>query len=328
MHSNTGALVSLKAERNKKNRWGYLDKKGLFGIPATFVQAGDFTQGMALVQTAEGNCAGINSNGEILWTHEARGICLSENEFRARVKETAKAKYIRDDNVFLFSRTIEKDGIDITQVIDSAGRLIWHNVSFEDSAAIDLMTYVSTLEAIEKKENNKYENAVEKFTENCSEYGLVPSSKPIPRLMCGGRYRASFFSEDLAYLEFRDQNGTKKLYITDSGKLGLMLPAEILVAGHFFDGLAPACVNSGSPWCKDTQRVKLGFIGKNGQFDVEPEFSPEYDFIDRVKFQEGICILKKGGRLGAINKKGEEVVPFEYISMSNYHEGLCAVLTE
>lgn len=320
--------MSSEAERNKKNRFGYLDKRGLFVLPASFVRAGNFFQGVALVETTEErNCAGINSNGEILWQVKARGICLSANDFRARVKEAAGAS-TQGDKAFLFNRVIEEAGRKILQIIDSAGRLIWQNVSVEEpSSAVDLATYVAALEAAERAESNKYELAVEKFTGNCGEYGLHPKLSPLPRLLCGPRYRTGLFSDGLAYLDFREKNGTKKLYITESGELGLMLPKEIVAVGNFSDGLAPACVLSDKPPYRNIS-ARLGFIDKNGHFVIEPEYSPEYDVLGEIRFQEGICTLRKGNKMGAINKKGEEVVPFKYSSMSGYYEGLCAAFVD
>ncbi|MCH2224153.1 MAG: WG repeat-containing protein [Crocinitomicaceae bacterium] len=63
---------------------------------------------------------------------------------------------------------------------------------------------------------------------------------------------------------------------------------------------------------------KYGFMSPNG---IE-----EINGFDNVSFfSEGLVVVQMGDNFGVINKKGQEVIPFEYDAISDFHNGLAVV---
>lgn len=58
---------------------------------------------------------------------------------------------------------------------------------------------------------------------------------------------------------------------------------------------------------QDSKTGKFGFTDDQGEWVIQPQFEEGEDFIDY-----DFAFVKKGGKWGVINRKGETVLPFEY----------------
>ena len=96
------------------------------------------------------------------------------------------------------------------------------------------------------------------------------------------------------------ESNTYFLYKNEKGETMLELSGDIVFAGYFSEGLAPAI----------NQEGELGFINRRGEWVIQPK----YDFywgqlIDYTNFS---CPTFRGGyafipRHGYINKEGKEL---------------------
>ena len=48
-------------------------------------------------------------------------------------------------------------------------------------------------------------------------------------------------------------------------------------------------------------------------------------FKDATIFREGLCAVKKEGKWGYIDKKGNTVIPFKYVSATEFEDGFAQV---
>lgn len=70
---------------------------------------------------------------------------------------------------------------------------------------------------------------------------------------------------------------------------------------------------------KDSKTGKFGFTDDQGEWTIQPQFEEGEDFVDY-----DFAFVKKGGKWGVINRKGETVLPFEYDkpSYGDYNDDL------
>jgi len=95
---------------------------------------------------------------------------------------------------------------------------------------------------------------------------------------------------------------------------------------NFHNGFAAIEINS-----------KLGFINYEGNLVIPPIYENDsYDVIrdesemnlneanynNKCKFSDGLISLKKEGKYGILNTKGETIVPFEYEYIGDFHDSL------
>ena len=122
---------------------------------------------------------------------------------------------------------------------------------------------------------------------------------------------------DYSYLEFCESNlargylnGNDLCYIDLRGKVVLNLK-DYKQSWGFHDGLAGVENHSG----------KWGFINKEGKLVID--FL--YDKISTDGFSDGLAWVKKDKNWGAIDKLGDEVIPFEYEYVDSFNHGLASV---
>lgn len=161
-------------------------------------------------------------------------------------------------------------------------------------------------------------------------------------------------SVDFDYLQFYlDEKGNFALEVSeiDNGVCRVM---------PFNQGLAPYAVYYGG----DYNTVYYGFIDKNGNTVIEPQYTNfyadrvgsiyevfndniasvqnknglwggidktgktvipfEYDLL--MVFNEGLAVAKKNGKYGVIDTNNNIVIPFEYDNLSSYSNGVCVAI--
>ncbi len=120
-------------------------------------------------------------------------------------------------------------------------------------------------------------------------------------------------NETRDYLDY-DNEGMETIYNDDYTKMGyknaegveIIAPINFYV-GEFHDGIVRV------------QKEEYGpsqYYDKAGKLIVDDEFDSAYDF------NNGLAGVMKNGIMGAINTKGEVVIPFEYQWIGKFSEGL------
>jgi len=119
---------------------------------------------------------------------------------------------------------------------------------------------------------------------------------------------ASRFSEGFAAVKIKDKYG----YINKLGKI--VIKPKFYCAGEFEAGQASVCMNN-----KTYKRILINKKGKLAQKD------PKYDRVH--KFSEGMAIVEKDGKMGAINSEKNLVIYIDYDYLSSFREGLAVAKT-
>lgn len=89
----------------------------------------------------------------------------------------------------------------------------------------------------------------------------------------------------------------------------MVIDCQYRSASGFNEGLAVVAIDF------DSFSLGFGYIDKSNKLVIPAEF--EY----ANPFEEGYAIVKKYDRLGMIDHKGREVVPYKYIDMTPMHDG-------
>jgi hypothetical protein len=74
---------------------------------------------------------------------------------------------------------------------------------------------------------------------------------------------------------------------------------------------------------KTVKGTKWGYINKNGIFVIKPQYDSAMDFQDN-----GLAIVVKGNVSGLIDRYGRYIVPLMYSSITEFNEGLAAVVDD
>jgi hypothetical protein len=127
------------------------------------------------------------------------------------------------------------------------------------------------------------------------------------KLVIPAKYaQATIFSEGLAWVKSEDG---AFVAINETGEEVLRL-SEATGVRCFREGLAPFEMKGG----------KWGYVDKTGKVVIEPAYGIACDFT------HGLAAVEQNGVCGFINKKGETVIPMQYIDAHNFtSEGYAVV---
>ena len=120
--------------------------------------------------------------------------------------------------------------------------------------------------------------------------------------------RVSDFTRNLAIAA----QGRLKGYIDTTGKVHIRPQYNVI------DGYAENLAAAGYLEPDNSSSI-VGFINRQGQFVVEPEFE------NTGFFQEGLVNVKKDGKWGYLNREGQMVIPLQYEYAYLFVKGLAAV---
>ncbi len=266
-----------------------------------FASATEFSEeGLAIVKDAKGRFHTMNKNGEIISTLEDSRIMNINTLHEGMAKFTTHDYhygYVNDrleiviEPIYTFAQDFSEEFALVTDVeYDSE-----HNLLFDGkkSGFID-------------KNGDMVIEIPNEFARQWYEYHAYPDPM----------YETSSFSDGLARIyipgeEFPNENGeyiTPEFYYIDkTGQIKL----HGVESGIFTYGLAPA---------RESQSGLYGFIDKNGEFVIEPQFDYAYSFNE-----SGLALVFKhieddeyqsinDRKLGYINPKGEYIIPPIYHS--------------
>ena len=317
-------------ETNPKtfDQFGFIDRNDNFKIAPHFGFCGDFLDGLSLVQTERREgcpIAGIDKDGKSIFETPERGMC-KEKDFAENVIQDQKVTRPMEQS-WLLNRVIDINGKKIHQVIDTSRRLIWQNPpNLCGSNAVN----PTTLKFAERErfEETKVVDAKKRFLANCENYEIHPqsSTQALANVDFAGEHR---YSEGLVCVDVTDDEGrARKFFIDEDGALQFELSKDLFAVGDFHEGRAPVlkrvCEQDDAG---DYVEAKLGFIDRSGKLVIGCNYRTHYRYLGDTRFSEGLATVQGQDFFGVIDKSGRTIIPFKYIAMTEFHEGLCAADT-
>ena len=270
------------------DKYGYIDKTGRVIIPPQFLEAGNFSDGVAWVSFGS-----IQRNG---------GANLGIIDTMGHLTPTPQ---ITTNSYFLLPKPFSEGFAAFTQYNEMQGGKIHDNDA--------LIGYV-----------NKYGTVIlqPSFISGC------PFSSGLTSVVfAGSREQALIditlftritsdygffgcFSEGLQGVVHTENGNMKTGYIDRHGEIIIPLSESITYRGDFSEGLAPATVNGECTYTDIKGVIRI------------PPFKCESNY----PFKEGAAMIElDNGLLGYINKIGNWIIPAQYEKAGDFSEGLALV---
>jgi hypothetical protein len=297
------------------NYWGYIDHEGKFSINPQFNYAFAFSEGLALVQNAEGKFGYIDEKGKYIINPTFKQAMAFSEGLALVVKEDSQLEYIDKtgktslilppeiDKAFSFS-----DGLAPVSsngkygYIDTKGKII---VPTKYAFAKAFSSGLGLVAELDEKTNSMKWGYVNKQNEvkiKCqfsyaynfsNELAMVQNGTDYGYIDKEGSYKinpqfkfATDFNGDYACIKQGDLFG----YIDKEGKIAIN--PQYKSAEGFVDGVAVVSNSEG----------KFGTIDDQGTYKITPQF----DYLSR--FYDDIAIISMGNKIGMINAEGKIVV--------------------
>src|SRR5262249_10323402 len=120
----------------------------------------------------------------------------------------------------------------------------------------------------------------------------------------GPYVEAADFSEGWAAIW--DEEGCA--FIDATGQIVLRLPRNLNASSYsgFCEGLATAQVSSPSPRAPNVYKVREGYINRQGEWVIKPEFKLA------LPFRSGLACVQVRRKFGLIDREGHFIVPPEF----------------
>ncbi len=303
-------------------KWGYMDAKGKTIIKPKFSYATEFSEGIAIVQLLERKetessykvytkWGVINQKGElIIDTIFGRINAFSEGLAKASLPKLS-----------IFHKDYEKLKTQIRSgYIDSLGDFVipWELDDFKFNMASDfsegLARVAPAITLKEAKEIIKDKKLLETFSGifgNDENQKVHSSDNPYGFINMKGEL---VVENKFAYVgDFHEGLAFAKLYgdtlfgfIDKTGNF--IIQPQYESAGDFSEGLAAVSINS-----------KWGFIDKNNEIKIKPIYDYAKDF------KNGYVAIKIEEKYGFLNRKGELIVNGIYDRVGEFSNGLASV---
>jgi hypothetical protein len=305
-------------EQMLARRWGFIDKTGTSVIQLQFLQAGEFSEGLAPVQSAASAKWGyVDRRGNLVIAPQFDNVA-GFTEGLACVELDHKMGYVNNTGkmaipaIYVDARPFSEGLAEVT--------VKWSSLGSGREAIVSYIDRTGTLVIPPR------------FRDSYVPVWVNPLGKP-----------PGDFSEGLAGLILdKDARGDHRGYIDRNGNVVLELPNAILV-GRFSEGLAAVGLKG-----------KVGFLDHAGRFVVDPAFqlgqhvfseglaavavSGKLGFIDRTgkmiiapqfdwvtDFSEGRAITQvDGGDQIYIDKTGRHIFQAFHVQADKFSEGLAA----
>lgn len=292
---NASSFKEKLAAAKKNGKWGFINKTGVFVIPAMYEEAHDFSRGLAAVsknKTADGYTLTyygyIDKTGKQIlpFVYDKAG------NFRSISPEHEGALVWRGFVPYL----IDKKGIEEGTFTGLDKELIVTDLNWISEDKSDIL-----VEARERYSGIKY-----------GVYG----------------YFATIFMVKPEYSEIQlskePYTGMEYYFVKKGNRIGLFdryssqIPA---VYDHiqFNDSLVYAI----SDIKTENNQVKSGTFSL---YDLNLKLltKNKYEFI--TGFSDGLAKVKRDGKIGFINKNGEEIIPTAYEDAGDFSSGLVSIL--
>lgn len=291
------------------DKWGYVNKSGKYIINPQFAEASTIKNGLALVQTMDGEYGFINEKGKFVINPQFDdaeqfhdGLALVETDGNSGFINK-KGKYVigplECEDALSFS-----EGLTFVSPYDS-GPVCYDtkgNVKFELSEVAKVYSFNEGMARIVDVEGNYgfidkngtvIVNPQFKDAEDFSEgLAAVEDNGNWGYIDKKGNYvinpqfdNAVVFSEGLAAFK----SGKTYGFVNKKGEI--VINPQFMMAGDFKNGLAVVV----------SKNEKCGFINKKGKYVITPQFNLSTDFID------DIAIVELNEKIGIIDKQGKYI---------------------
>lgn len=310
----------------KNGKWGYINKAGTMVIPAIYEDATSFSCGMAAVSKVVSDEDGeqsprygyIDKTGKQLlpFTYEEAG------EFRKTGPDSYNAIVMSG-----FKRgLIDKSGNltkDLPGMPDGAFIL---NLEWADDDSDDLMVELS--KGYSTRYYGVYSCFADGFLVKPDLYPIQPVRDPftgqryymIKKLGKSGLVKSFVSSLETAYDHIQFEDGVVLAFSDLKTENQQFVSANITLFDRYLDTLSSHTYESIRAFSEGFAWVKragkVGFINQKG----EEVIKPTYD--DAGQFSAGLVSVLKDQKVGVLNPKGEVVIPFDYEDIGAFSEGV------
>ena len=266
---------------------GLIDPTGKFILEPNYLDIGSFSEGVFYVQMEEGYKY-FNLEGNPVFDIVFDEAFSFENG-KAYVSKSGENGYIGKDGNFLISSSKGKishyyDSIYILELRDSM-TFVYQNDSLVNGVYYDKIGSLNERRAIVLKDD---------------EYGYVNEKAeiviPIELIEFSNLFQFAKFENGHA----KKLKGNRYSLIDSMGKQ--ILPAIFTGIGDFGE-LIP--VTKGNEW---------GYTNRDARLIINYQFDYAYSF------EKGIAFVEKQAKMGAINIKGEVVVPIRYDDLTRFND--------
>ncbi|MCS7075484.1 MAG: WG repeat-containing protein [Bacteroidia bacterium] len=326
-------------------KWGFIDKTGNFTIPAEYEKVSDFVHGYARVQKNK-YWGIIDKQGKITVPFEYEFIDECKNGFY-RVKKNKLWGFLDSTfnltipcqyaNVYPFEKGVAK--------VERTDK----HISYITTKGIEIIPFTN--------KNNVSDFSQSLCAKKDDDTGLWGYINLEGKWQIRPQYhKAGDFKHGLAAVQYKLANGSIKIQLinTEGKTIAKELDEVILIEEHKCN-----VKRQGHVFYINHEGKILnlwGFVNKQGKMIIEPQFvhvesfSEGYatvldthfvwhyidkqgkiiigGFEDAESVREGIMVVKKQGKWGAITPKNELVIPFEYENMFGFTEGIALVSRE
>ncbi|MCX7820467.1 MAG: WG repeat-containing protein [Brevinematales bacterium] len=259
-----------------KGGWGYIDTNGRVVIPFTYYEADSFSDGLALVKLKLKGTEALFNSYKIMFIDKNGKTVINKNHIY--VEKSFSDGLLRvKRNTGLLNSGNEKFGY-----IDKTGKEV---IECKYEEAFNFSGGVAPVK--EETENNKYRwVCINKKGE------IVLTNNAIVRFHTG-------FYNGKAIVTIENENSKFEDFIIDTnGNKIRSIKLDYIIAGDFFEGLAPIRV----PYDKYSSGFyRYGFIDINGDIKIQPD----YDYIVSP-FKNGLAVVKLNDIEFYIDRDGYE----------------------
>jgi hypothetical protein len=278
-------LLPVKIE----NAWGYMNKEGKLIIPATYDEAGYFSEDLAVVKKDQKY--GYISKANKFMIDPKFDDAADFNQGRAVVELNDHVGLIDRNGFFVFDPIYSEIGP------ISEGKIFIKKDSLYGYYSKNRIALIpERFQEVESFENNiarvKIENN-QAIIDSVGSFVVRPFYKSI-----------DFFNDTL-------------LIYADSNKFGICNLDGISVLPATFDYIGKLSNNRALL----VRENKIGYLNDSLQIIIQPTFETYPNYQTYSNFKNGLAKVKKNGKIGLIDLKGKTFVPFNYIELggiSNY----------
>lgn len=276
------------------NKWGYIDQKGQFVIPAQFDLAYAFSDGLARVKIG-GKFGFIDNSGQVVIPAQFNNAFDFKDGFAA-INIGGKSGYVDKNGQITDHREFTVDNnelIPIQQAFPQNGMpfgyVKYGYMNHNGQIAIPL----------------RFDSAGN-FKEGLAKVGIKDQYGYID---ASGQFAipiqfdaADDFNDGVALVK----KGGKLFYVDKSGQVIISseITAQYYQVYDFCEGLARVFIKDVSDGTSLTG--KYGFIDKHGQLAIPIQFEEASDF------QEGLAAILISGKFGFIDKNGQLVIAAQF----------------
>lgn len=290
----------------KNDKWGFVNKTGAVVIPIKYAEAYSFTQGLAIVKQTVANQNAlygyIDKTGKTIIPFKF----VSATGFRKSYPD----EYALVQNEQYAYQLIDKKGETVDELKYFFEKKVYNTALKYDEDKSENISPVSARWLQDGSDNIVVEYKIDYYQTLKGVYSLG----------------AAAFKVKPEYADLMQANHGDYLVLSTFNKKGICRYHEIVPAYYDFifdqDSLYYA-VYGGTQTENGISGGKYTLYNYDGKQLTKYDDKAGYDEL--TPFSEGLARVKRNGKFGFINKKGEEIIPIEYDSAGVFISGIAVV---